>query len=74
MTFATGSKLRGTLAQLVTRQIPGRERREETNYFYNNIGSGLQFAAIAGRAYEIVSHLGTAREIPTEWLTQTIRD
>lgn len=71
--YSRGTKVRGTLAQLVSGQIPGRLNDEETNYFYNNIGSGIQFAAVAGEAYQAVRPLGTAREIPTDWLAQTIR-
>ena len=49
-------------------------RADETNYFNNNIGSGIQFAAIAGQVYEVMRKVGGAREIPPEWLTQTIRN
>jgi hypothetical protein len=44
------------------------------NYFYNNIGSGIQFAAIAGEVYRVLHGTPNLREIPTDWLTQTIRD
>lgn len=72
--YSRGPKVRGTLAQLVSGQIPGRTSEDEVNYFYNNIGSGIQFAAIAGEAYQAVRRAGIAHEIPTDWLTQTIRD
>jgi hypothetical protein len=66
--------VRGTLAELVTGRIKGRLDESETNFFYNNIGSGIQFAAIAGAAYEVIRGAPGLREIPTDWLTQTIRD
>lgn len=72
--YSQGPKVRGTLAQLVSGQIEGRRDDREVNYFYNNIGSGIQFAAIAGEVYGVIRESGAAREIPTEWLTQTIRD
>lgn len=72
--YSLGPKVRGTLAQLVSGQIKGRTRDREVNYFYNNIGSGIQFAAISGEVYRTIRRVGTAREIPTDWLTQTIRD
>jgi ornithine cyclodeaminase/alanine dehydrogenase-like protein (mu-crystallin family) len=73
-TYATGPRVRGTLAQLVNGRIKGRESEAETSFFYNNIGSGIQFAAIAGAAYEVIRGTPGLREIPTDWLTQTIRD
>ncbi len=73
-TYATGPKVRGTLAELVNGRIKGRLTESETNFFYNNIGSGIQFAAIAGAAYEVLRGSPGLREIPTDWLTQTIRD
>jgi len=72
--YSRGPRVRGTLAQLVSGQIPGRTSEGEVNYFYNNIGSGIQFAAIAGEAYQAVRRAGIAHEIPTDWLTQKIRD
>lgn len=72
--FTRGPKVRGTLAQLITGRIPGRERADETNYFNNNAGTGIQFAAIAGQVYEVMKKRGGAREIPTDWLMQSIRN
>lgn len=72
--YGQGPMVRGTLAQLVSGRIPGRVEQDEINYFYNNIGSGLQFAAIAGKVYETLRGTAALNEIPTEWLTQTIRD
>jgi ornithine cyclodeaminase/alanine dehydrogenase-like protein (mu-crystallin family) len=73
-TYSTGPKVRGTLAELVNGRIKGRESEAETSFFYNNIGSGIQFAAIAGAAYEVIRGTPGLREIPTDWLTQTVRD
>lgn len=72
--YTSGPKVRGTLAELVSGRIRGREHDAEVNYFYNNLGSGLQFAAIAGEVYEVLRGAPNLREIPTDWLTQTIRD
>ena len=66
--------MRGTLAELVSGHITGRLDEAEVNYFYNNIGSGIQFAAIAGEVYRVLRGARNLREIPTDWLTQTIRD
>ncbi len=72
--YSTGPRLRGTLAELVSGRIQGRQSETEVNYFYNNIGSGIQFAAIAGQVFETLRGTAGLREIPTDWLTQTIRD
>lgn len=72
--FSTGEKVRGTLTDLVSGTIQGRTDASEVNFFYNNAGSGLQFAAIAAQVYEAVQETGTGKEIPTEWLLQDIRD
>lgn len=72
--YSKGPKVRGTLAELVNGRIKGRLSQSEVNYFYNNIGSGIQFAAIAGEVYKVLQGAPDLREIPTDWLTQTIRD
>jgi ornithine cyclodeaminase/alanine dehydrogenase-like protein (mu-crystallin family) len=72
--YSTGPRVRGTLAELVNGRIQGRQSETEVNYFYNNIGSGIQFAAIAGEVYEVLRGTSGLREIPTDWLTQTVRD
>lgn len=72
--YTSGPKVRGTLAELLSGSIKGRESQAEVNYFYNNLGSGLQFAAIAGAVYDVLCDTPNLREIPTDWLTQTIRD
>lgn len=72
--YSKGPRVRGTLAELVNGRIKGRLDQAEVNYFYNNIGSGIQFAAIAGEVYRVLRGSPNLREIPTDWLTQTIRD
>ena len=72
--YSTGPKVRGTLAELVNGRIKGRQDEAEVTYFYNNIGSGIQFAAIAGEVHRVLQGTPGLREIPTDWLTQTIRD
>ncbi|MBM2810052.1 MAG: Ornithine cyclodeaminase [Chloroflexi bacterium] len=66
--------VRGTLAEMVTGVFPGREGEREANYFFNDCGTGIQFATIAGQVYETARALGDVHEIPTDLLTQTIRD
>jgi hypothetical protein len=51
---------------------PTRLARRGVTYVYNNIGSGIQFAAIAGAVSDVRKGTPT-RRVPTECLTQTIR-
>jgi ornithine cyclodeaminase/alanine dehydrogenase-like protein (mu-crystallin family) len=72
--YSTGPRVRGTLAGLINGHTVGRASDAEVNFFYNNIGSGIQFAAIAGEAYRALKGTEGLHEIPTDWLTQSIRD
>lgn len=40
--------------------------------FVNTIGTGVQFAALGSLAYELARQQGIGREIPTEWLVETV--
>ena len=66
--------IRGTLAELVTQGIIGRSTQDEVNLFFNDCGTGIQFAAIAGYVYEVATAQGGVNELPTDLLIQTIRD
>lgn len=55
-------------------KVPGRTRAEQITFFINAGTQGLQFAACAGRIYELAREKGVGREIPTEWLLQDVRD
>lgn len=53
---------------------PGRTSSSQTTFFINAGTQGLQFAACAGRVYQMAKAKGLGRELPTEWFTQDIRD
>lgn len=53
---------------------PGRTNDGQTTFFINAGTQGLQFAACAGRVYQMAKEKGMGRELPTEWFTQDIRD
>ena len=53
---------------------PGRTSPDQTTFFINAGTQGLQFAACAGRVYQMAKEKGMGRELPTEWFTQDIRD
>ena len=61
-------------ADLITGKAKGRTHRDEIT-FYRNVGNqGLQFSSVGGWVYEEAKRLKVAREIPTEWFLQNIRD
>ncbi len=62
----------GELPQLLSGNATGRENAEQTTAFVNNVGQGLQFAAVAKRVYEEARARGVGKELPTEWFTQDV--
>lgn len=60
------------LSGLAAGRAKGRERDDEVTLFVNNIGLGLQFAAVGARVYEAARERGLGRELPTEWFTETV--
>jgi ornithine cyclodeaminase/alanine dehydrogenase-like protein (mu-crystallin family) len=60
------------LPRLFTGEVKGRESQDETTAFVNNVGQGLQFAAVAKRVYEEARARGVGKELPTEWFTQDV--
>ena len=63
-----------TLADLVSGKVVGRANDDQLTCYYNVPGSGLQFAAVAFRAYELAKAAGIGRELPTEWFLQDERN
>ena len=49
-----------------------RESAEEITCFINNLGLGVQFAAVGALIYERAKKQGVGRELPTEWFLQTV--
>lgn len=60
------------LADLVAGKISGRENQEQVTFFSNNIGSGLQFAAVGAKVLEMAMSKGYGKEIPATWFLQDI--
>lgn len=55
-------------------KVPGRTDPKQVTFFINAGTQGLQFAACAGRVYELAKAAGAGKEIPTEWFLQDVRD
>jgi alanine dehydrogenase len=55
-------------------KVPGRTSEKQITFFINAGTQGLQFAACAGKVYQLAKEKGLGRELPTEWFLQDIRD
>lgn len=63
-----------SLIDLMAGRSRGRQSADDITYFINSGTQGLQFAAVAGRVYQLALEKGLGREIPTDWFLQDIRD
>jgi ornithine cyclodeaminase/alanine dehydrogenase-like protein (mu-crystallin family) len=61
-----------TLKDLVTGKAPGRAHADESTCFLNNIGIGLQFAAVGAAVFQEARAKGVGREIPTDWFLESV--
>jgi ornithine cyclodeaminase/alanine dehydrogenase-like protein (mu-crystallin family) len=52
--------------------VPGRKSADEVTCFINNIGLGIQFAAVGGAIYAEARAKGVGREIPTDWFLESV--
>ncbi len=60
------------MGDLVTGKVPGRANPKQITGFLNNVGLGIQFAAVGSKVYEIALEKGLGREIPTDWFLETV--
>ncbi|MGH7874409.1 MAG: ornithine cyclodeaminase family protein, partial [Candidatus Binatia bacterium] len=60
------------LSQLVNGQHPGRIRDDAISCFCNNIGLGLQFAAVGSEVLARAREARVGREIPTDWFLEDV--
>jgi alanine dehydrogenase len=61
------------LAELIAGGAPRRTSADEITVFKNNVGLGLQFAAVASRVYDDAVKAGIGRELPDEWFLETMK-
>ena len=61
------------LTELIAGQAAGRTSAQEITVFKNNVGIGLQFAAVASRVYEDANRAGVGRVLPDEWFLQHMK-
>jgi len=60
------------LKDLVTGKAEGRANPQESTCFLNNIGIGLQFAAVGAALYSEAKARGVGRELPTDWFLESV--
>lgn len=61
-----------TLSQLVNGQHPGRLKEDAISCFCNNVGLGLQFAAVGSEVLARAREARVGREIPTDWFLESV--
>lgn len=61
------------LSELIAGRAPCRTHRDQITVFKNNVGLGLQFAAVAGRVYELAQRAGVGRKLPAEWFLEKLK-
>ena len=62
------------LIDIQTGRAQGRTDPAQVTLFVNTGTQGLQFAAVAGRVYELARERGLGQPMPAEWFLQDIRD
>jgi alanine dehydrogenase len=60
------------LKEVLGGKVPGRTSAEDVTCFINNIGLGIQFAAVGHAVYSEARAKGFGREIPTDWFLETV--
>lgn len=61
-----------TLSELVNGQHPGRTENSAVSCFCNNVGLGLQFAAVGSEVLARAREARLGREIPTDWFLEDV--
>jgi alanine dehydrogenase len=61
------------IGDLITGKVPSRSSDKQITFFLNNIGTGVQFAAMGYCAYKGAKEKRLGREIPTDWFLQDIK-
>ncbi len=61
-----------TISQLVNGQHPGRTKDDSISCFCNNVGLGLQFAAVGSEVLARAREARVGREIPTDWFLEDV--
>jgi alanine dehydrogenase len=60
------------LQELVAGKIQGRKSEQDITIFSNNLGLGIQFAAVGKYVVELAKKQGKGHELPAEWFVQNV--
>lgn len=60
------------LSDLIAGRIKGRNDEKEITCFVNNVGAGLQFAALGALILKKARTLGLGRELPGDWFSEDV--
>src|SRR5206468_4282866 len=60
------------LKDVIGGRVPGRTSPNEATCFINNIGLGIQFAAVGNAVYLQAKAQGLGKEIPTDWFLESV--
>lgn len=60
------------LKDVIGGRVPGRRSADEVTCFINNIGLGIQFAAVGKAIYQAAKDKGVGKEIPTDWFLESV--
>jgi ornithine cyclodeaminase/alanine dehydrogenase-like protein (mu-crystallin family) len=58
------------LSDVMTGKGPDRNSDSQISCFGNNLGLGLQFAAVGYAVYQEAKRKGVGNELPSEWFSQ----
>jgi len=61
------------LSDLVDGRAQRRTNRDEITVFKNNVGLGLQFAAVAGKIYSLAMACDVGRKLPAAWFLESMK-
>jgi ornithine cyclodeaminase/alanine dehydrogenase-like protein (mu-crystallin family) len=61
------------IADLLSGRVAGRTRPDQITFFLNNIGTGVQFAALGYAAWQGALRAGAGRSLPDELFLQDIK-
>ena len=61
------------ICELIAGKAASRISDQQITFFLNNVGTGVQFAAMGYCAYKGAKEKGLGKEIPTDWFLQDIK-
>jgi ornithine cyclodeaminase/alanine dehydrogenase-like protein (mu-crystallin family) len=60
------------LPEFIVGDVEGRQSDDEITCFINDLGLGLQFAAVGGMVWRKAQEAGIGNDLPTDWFTEDV--